>query len=92
MQGRKYYPKLFHLQKKNRRHKFLVWGRKEPYFVREYFDSKSKYMYTEDEMMNMLEFLVDNIFIVCGGKVFQQIGINPMGTNCAPFLADIFLY
>jgi hypothetical protein len=39
----------------------------------------------------MLEFLIDNIFVVVGGQVFQQsVGI-PMGTNCAP-LADLFLY
>ena len=40
----------------------------------------------------MLEFLVDNIFEVFGGKVFQQIVGIPMGTNCAPLLADVFLY
>ena len=40
----------------------------------------------------MLEFLVDNIFVVFGGKGFQQITGIPMGTNCAPLLADIFLY
>ena len=40
----------------------------------------------------MLEFLVDNIFVVFAGKVFQQIVGMPMGTNCAPLLADIFLY
>ena len=40
----------------------------------------------------MLEFLVDNIFVVFGGKVFQQIVGIPMGTNCAPLPADIFLY
>ena len=40
----------------------------------------------------MLEFLVDNIFVVFAGKVFQQIFGIPMGTNCAPLLADIFLY
>ena len=40
----------------------------------------------------MLEFLVDNIFVVSGGKVFQQIVGIPMGTNCAPLLTDIFLY
>ena len=40
----------------------------------------------------MLEFLVDNIFVVFAGKVFQQIVSIPMGTNCAPLLADIFLY
>ena len=40
----------------------------------------------------MLEFLVDNIFVFFGGKVFQQIVGIPMGANCAPLLADIFLY
>ena len=40
----------------------------------------------------MLEFLVDNILIVFGGKVFQQIVGIPMGTYCAPLLADTFLY
>ena len=40
----------------------------------------------------MLEFLVDIYFVVFAGKVFQQtIGI-PIGTHCAPLLADIFLY
>ena len=40
----------------------------------------------------MLEFLVDNIFMVFGEKVFQQIVVISMGTNCAPLLADLFLY
>ena len=40
----------------------------------------------------MLNFLIDNIFVVFGGRVFQQIVGIPMGTNCAPLLADIFLY
>ena len=40
----------------------------------------------------MLEFLVANIFVVFAEKVFQQIIGIPMGTNCAPLLADIFLY
>jgi hypothetical protein len=41
----------------------------------------------------MLEFLIDNIFVMFGGRVFQQtVGHIPMGTNCAPLLADLFLY
>ena len=47
----------------------------------------------------MLDFLIDNIFVTFGGRVFQQtVGIPmgttgiPMGTNCAPLLADLFLY
>ena len=40
----------------------------------------------------MLDFLIDNIFVLFGGRVFQQtIGI-PKGTNCAPLLADLFLH
>jgi hypothetical protein len=40
----------------------------------------------------MLGFFVDNIFVVFGDQVHQQsVGI-PMGTNCAPLLADLFLY
>ena len=74
----------------NRRYKHLVLGREGPYFVKEHSDSKNKY--TGDNIINMLEFLVDNIFVVFGGKVFQQIVGIPMGTNCAPLLADIFLY
>ena len=40
----------------------------------------------------MLEFLVDNIFVVFAGEVFQQRVGFPMGTTCAPLLVDIFLY
>ena len=74
----------------NRRYKYLVLGHEESYFVKEHSDSKHKY--SEDDIIKMLEFLVDNIFVVFAGKVFQQIVGIPMGTNCAPLLADIFLY
>ena len=40
----------------------------------------------------MHEFLIDNIFVFFGGRVFQQTVGIPMGTNCAPLLADLFLY
>ena len=53
----------------NQRHKLLVLGREGPYFVKEHSDSKNKY--TEDDIINMLDFLVDNIFVVFGGNVFQ---------------------
>ena len=53
----------------NRRYNYLVLGREGPYFVSEHSDSKSKY--TEEDIVRMLEFLVDNIFVVFAGKVFQ---------------------
>ena len=40
----------------------------------------------------MLEFLIDNIFVEFGGHIFRQTVGIPMGTNCAPLLADLFLY
>ena len=49
-------------------------------------------MYTADNICKMIEFLINNIFVQFGGGLFcQAIGI-PMGTNCAPLLADLFLY
>ena len=69
----------------NRRYKYLVLGHEESY-------SDSKHEYSEDDIIKMLEFLIDNIFVVFAGKVFQQIVGIPMGTSCAPLLADLFLY
>ena len=44
------------------------------------------------ELINLIRWLIDNIFVVLGDKCFkQQIGI-PMGTDCAPYLANLFLY
>ena len=49
-------------------------------------------MFTADSIWEMIEFLIDNIFVQFGGRLFRQaIGI-PMGTNCAPLLAELFLY
>lgn len=74
----------------NRRYKYLVLGHLETYFVKDHSDLEQKY--TEDDIIKMLEFLIDNIFVVVGGQIFQQTVGIPMGTNCAPLLADIFLY
>ena len=40
----------------------------------------------------MIEFLIDNIFVQFGECLFRQVIGILMGTNCAPLLADIFLY
>ena len=36
--------------------------------------------------------LLDNIYIRFGTKVYRQIVGIPMGTNCAPLIADLFLF
>ena len=40
----------------------------------------------------MIEFLIDNIFVEFGGRLFHQMTGISMGTNCALLLADRFLY
>jgi hypothetical protein len=52
----------------------------------------SPYKYYEGDIQGMLGFLVDNMYVVFGDQVFQHYVGFPMGTNCAPLLADLFLY
>ena len=48
--------------------------------------------YPAEQICRMIDVLADNIFVKFGrGLSSQVIGI-PMGTNCAPLLADLFLY
>ena len=80
----------FSIKDGSRKFKYIVIGHSQNYFVKNHSDSTHKY--SEEDIQKMLEFLVDNIYVVFGNQVFQQtIGI-PMGTNCAPLLADLFLY
>ena len=64
-------------------------------YISTYFSNKiqkGKTCYSEEQVISMLEFLIDNIFVSFGGTLFQQVVGIPMGTNCAPLLADLFLY
>jgi len=47
---------------------------------------------TCDLLIDMISWLIDNTYVTIGDTVFQQaIGI-PMGTDCAPYLANLFLF
>ena len=48
----------------------LVLGREWPYFVKEHSDLKNKY--TEDDIISMLVFLVDNIFVLSLAERFSN--------------------
>ena len=44
------------------------------------------------KMFDALHYLLDNIFIRFGSKLYRQsVGI-PMGSKCAPLVADLFLF
>ena len=43
-------------------------------------------------MCNAVHYLLDIILIRFGSKLYRQIVGNPMGTNCAPLAAYLFLF
>ena len=43
-------------------------------------------------MCEAVTFLFDNVNIGFGSKLYRQIVGIPMGTNCAPLVADLFLF
>ena len=45
----------------------------------------------KSQLIDMINYLVDNIYVSVGNKIFRQrIGI-PMGTDCAPLLTNLYL-
>ena len=65
-------------------------GRNKSYFTSDPLNGDNKY--TANDICKMIEFLVDNIYVRFGGQLFRQMVGILMGTNCAPLLADLFLY
>ena len=60
-----------------------------------FFTSSDQSRYTLWSCQNVcdaLSYLLDNIYIRFGTKLYRQIVRIPMGTNCAPLVADLFLY
>ena len=43
------------------------------------------------KMCDALHYLLDNVFIKFGLKLYRQIVGIPKGANCAPLVADLFL-
>jgi hypothetical protein len=67
-----------------------VLGRDILYFVNNH--SGSTKTFSENEIINMLEFFIENTFAMLSGRVFQQTVGIPMRTNCTPLLSDLFVY
>ena len=61
-----------------------------------FFTSTNHYrgyhLWTCQNVCDALSFLLDNIYIRFGTKLYRQIVGIPMGTNCAPLVATLFLF
>ena len=44
------------------------------------------------QLIEMINWLIDNTFVTIGTSLFKQVIGIPMGTDCAPYLANLFLF
>jgi hypothetical protein len=82
--------KEFYFKISRQHYKFIVLGDEITFFLKHV--TKRKTWYTENEVISMLEFLIDNIFVKFIGHIFQQIICISIARNCAHLLFDDFLY
>ena len=53
---------------------------------------KNYNLWSSQKVCEALTFLLDDMYIKFGSKLYRQIVGIPMGTNCAPLVADLFLF
>ena len=70
--------------------RYLACNDKNAFFTSE--QPKRYKLWSCQKMCDALHYLLDNIFIRFGSKLYRQIVGIPMGTNCAPLVADLFLF
>tara|TARA_Y100001956_G_scaffold4622_1_gene4217 strand:- start:330 stop:1772 length:1443 start_codon:yes stop_codon:yes gene_type:complete len=69
---------------------FLACNQSKAFFTNDKYDGY--HMWTNMDVCQALVFLLDNIFVKFGHKIYRQVIGIPMGTNCAPLVADLFLF
>ena len=67
-----------------------ILGHELTYFVKH--ETKGTKGDAENEVISVLEFLIDDMFVAFKGYIFQQIIGFPIGKKYIPLLADHFLY
>ena len=69
---------------------YLACNDRNAFFTSEY---QNRYkLWSSQNMYETLTYLLDNIFVRFGPKLYRQIVDIPMGSNCAPLIADLFLF
>ena len=53
---------------------------------------RNYYLWSYQKVCGALTFLLDNIYIRFGSKLYWPFVGIPMGTNCAPLVVDLFLF
>ena len=69
---------------------FLACNDRNAFFTSE--KPKKYHAWSCQNVCDALTFLLDNIFIRFGTKLYRQVVGIPIGTNCAPLVSDLFLF
>ena len=69
---------------------YLACNNKSAFFTSE--QPEQYKLWSCQKMCDALHYLLHNIFIRFGLKLYRQIVDIPMGTNCTPLVADFFLF
>ena len=80
---------IFKVYEKNKFRPLII-GSRFAYFGDE--PKKGQMAFDFDTFIKLFEFLIDNIYVKFGDDVFRQVVGIPMGTNCAPLLANLYLF
>ena len=60
-----------------------------------YFSNRrdnNKITFTANGLIEQVNYIIDNAYVEFNGQIYRQIVGIPMGTNCGPYLANIFLH
>ena len=69
---------------------YIACNDRQAFFTSE--DTKRYKLWSCQNVCEALIYLLDNIYIRFGTKLYRQIVGIPMGTDCAPLVADLFLF
>ena len=69
---------------------YIAYNERQAFFTSG--DTKRYKLWSCQNVCEALIYLLDNIYIRFGTKLYRQIVGIPMGTNCAPLVADLFLF
>ena len=69
---------------------YIACNERQAFFTSE--DTKRYKLWSCQNVCEALIYLLDNIYIRFGTKLYRQIVGIPMGTNCAPLVADLLFF
>ena len=69
---------------------YIACNERQAFFTSE--DTKRYKLWSCKNVCEALIYLLDNMYIRFGTELYRQIVDIPMGTNCAPLVADLFLF